>query len=254
MIDEFFAEGRSPIHRSSPAVRVAAATGYSFTVALMHDPASLLAALVFSTGLVLLARLPGNPLIRRLRAAGALLALIWLILPLTYPGDPLIHVGPLALSRQGALLSLVISLKTTAILLAYTALLATMHLSTLGHTLRRLGLPAKLVHLLLLAYRYIFVIEQEYQRLYRAARMRNFRPGSNLHTYRTYAYLVGMLFVRASERARRVHLAMKCRGFNGQFHCLRQYSRTAWNPVLIAGVGLFSLALIGIDLLGYGFR
>jgi cobalt/nickel transport system permease protein len=168
---------------------------------------------------------------------------------LTYGGEPWTHIGRLAVSRPGILLCLQISLKTAAILLAYTALLATMPLSTLGHTLHRLGAPAKLVHLLLLAYRYIFVIEQEYQRLYRAARIRNFRPGSNLHTYRTYAYLLGMLFVRATERARRVHLAMKCRGFNGQFHCLRHYSHTAWNPLLAAGIGLFSLALIGIDIL-----
>ncbi len=248
MIDEYFAEGRSPIHRSSPAVRVLAATAYSFTVALMHDRGVLLAALLFSLGLVLLARLKVRPLLRRLTAAGGLLALIWVVLPLTYPGEPLARLGPVALSRPGTLLSVQISLKTAAILLAYTALLATMHLSTLGHTLHRLKLPAKLVHLLLLAYRYTFVIEQEYQRLYRAARIRNFRPGSNLHTYRTFAYLVGMLFVRASERARRVHLAMKCRGFNGQFHCLQHYSHTVWNPLLIAGIGLFSLALIGIEM------
>jgi cobalt/nickel transport system permease protein len=249
MIDETFAEGRSAIHRSSPAVRIITATAYSFTVALMHDTGALLTALIFSAGLVFLARLPVRPLLRRLTAAGGLLALIWLVLPLTYGGEPWARLGPFTLSRPGLLLCLQISLKTTAILLAYTALLATMHLATLGHALHRLGAPPKLVHLLLLAYRYIFVIEQEYQRLYRAARIRNFRPGSNLHTYRTYAYLLGMLFVRATERARRVHLAMKCRGFSGQFHCLRHYSHTIWNPVLAAGIGLFSLVLIGIDLL-----
>ncbi len=249
MIDEAFAQGHSAVHRSSPAVRVAAATAYSFSVALTHETTALVSALLFSAGLILLARLPARPLLRRLRGALGLLILIWAVLPLTYPGEPLARVGPVAFSRPGILLSLQISLKTTAILLAYTALLATMTISTLGHTLHRLGMPAKLVHLLLLAYRYTFVIEQEYQRLYRAARIRNFQPGSNLHTYRTYAYLVGMLFVRASERARRVHLAMKCRGFNGRFHCLRHYARTVWSPLLMTGIGLFSLALIGFDFL-----
>ena len=60
------------------------------------------------------------------------------------------------------------------------------------------------------------VLEEEYQRLARAARIRGFRAGTDLHTYRTYAYLVGMLFVRAADRAERVRNAMLCRGFNGQ--------------------------------------
>jgi cobalt/nickel transport system permease protein len=107
-----------------------------------------------------------------------------------------------------------------------------------------------MVQLLLLAYRYIFVIEQEYQRLYRAAKMRNFRPASNLHTYRTYAYLVGMLFVRASERARRVHLAMKCRGFTGRFHSLAHYPPTRWNAVLATAVCGMSLILIAMEISG----
>jgi cobalt/nickel transport system permease protein len=104
--------------------------------------------------------------------------------------------------------------------------------------------------LLLLAYRYIFVIEQEYQRLYRAAKMRNFRPASNLHTYRTYAYLVGMLFVRASERARRVHLAMKCRGFTGRFHSLAHFAPTHWNTILATAVCCMSLILIAVEMAG----
>jgi cobalt/nickel transport system permease protein len=78
----------------------------------------------------------------------------------------------------------------------------------------------------LMTYRYIFVLEQESQRLIRAAKIRGFTPGTSLHAYKTYAYLVGMLFVKASERAERVYRAMKCRGFNGRFHCLHAFGFT----------------------------
>ncbi|MCJ8499355.1 cobalt ECF transporter T component CbiQ [Desulfatitalea alkaliphila] len=243
MIEELFADGRSAIHRTDPALRVAAATLFSFTAALIDHVGALLLAVVFAAGLALAARLPARPLGKRLAAAGGLLLLVWVVLPLTYDGQPLLTVGPLTASREGVRLCLVITLKTIAILTAFTALVATMHLATLGHTLHRLGVPAKLVQLLLLAYRYAFVIAHEYQRLLRAARMRNFRPTTNLHTYKTYAYLVGMLFVRASERARRVHLAMKCRGFNGRFHSLDSYQATVWNPLLGAAVVLVSIVL-----------
>ncbi len=122
-------------------------------------------------------------------------------------------------------------------------LVATMTVDTLGHSLNRLRLPDKMVHLLLITYRYLFVIEQEYQRLVRAMKIRNFHPKTNLHSYRTYAYLVGMLFVRASERARRVHSAMICRGFHGRFISLRSFPRNPLNLVFGLGI-IISLALL----------
>jgi cobalt/nickel transport system permease protein len=97
--------------------------------------------------------------------------------------------------------------------------------------------------MLLITYRYLFVIEQEYQRLVRAMKIRNFHPKTNLHSYRTYAYLVGMLFVRASERARRVHSAMICRGFHGRFISLRSFPPNPLNPVFGLGI-IISLALL----------
>jgi cobalt/nickel transport system permease protein len=250
MMQEIFAQGDSFVHRSRPALRIVLATVYSFVLALMHDLIALGIGLVFSCVLAAAARLPVRPLAARLGAAIGFLAVVWVLLPLTYGGDPLASLGPLSISKSGVLLCLQISIKSMAILIAFTALVATMQTATMGHTLHKLRVPGKLVHLLLLAYRYIFVIEQEYQRLYRAAKMRNFKPGSNLHTYRTYAYLVGMLFVRASERARRVHLAMKCRGFSGRFHSLAHYAPTRWNAILATAVGCMSLILIAMEISG----
>jgi cobalt/nickel transport system permease protein len=249
-MQERFAEISSPIHRTDPALRVVAAVFYSFTVALADDLPALAAALLFSAVLAAAARLPLKALLQRLAAAAGFLLLLWLVLPLSYPGDPLLRIGPLVVSRQGVRMALLITCKTSAILIGFTALVASMHLATLGHTLTRLGVPDKLVHLLLLAYRYIFVIQIEYQRLVRAAKLRNFRPSTTLHTYRTYAYLLGMLFVRASERSARVHQAMKCRGFNGRFHSLDSFSATVWNPALAAAVLVVSAGLIFIKLHG----
>ncbi len=250
MIQETFAEHNSIIHLTQPRLRVVLATVYSFTVALMSDLAGLAMALVFSMGLSILARLPLKALAKRLAAAAGFLALIWIVLPLTSAGPVIGHIGPLSISSAGVMLCLRITCKTLAILMAFSALVATMSVATLGHTLHGVGLSDKLVHLLLLAYRYVFVIQQEYRRLLRAVKIRNFRPATNLHTYRTYAYLVGMLFVRASERARRVHLAMKCRGFEGRFYSLDSFSPTRWNVFLSLFVGGMSLFLIFKQLLG----
>lgn len=248
MIQEIFAQGDSVIHRSRPTLRLGLAIVYSFVLAVMHDIAALGVGLAFSCVMAVAARLPLKPLAARLAATAGFLVVVWILLPLTYAGDPLATLGPLTVSRPGVVLCLTITIKSMAILIAFTALVTTMPTATLGHALHRFKVPDKLVQLLLLAYRYIFVIEQEYQRLYRAAKMRNFKPASNLHTYRTYAYLVGMLFVRASERARRVHLAMKCRGFTGRFHSLAHYTPTGWNIALATVVGLMNLLLILLEI------
>jgi cobalt/nickel transport system permease protein len=98
-----------------------------------------------------------------------------------------------------------------------------------------LRLPDKLCHLLLFTYRYIYVFEQEFRRLVQAMKIRGFRPRTNLHTYRSYAYLAAMLLVRSFDRAERVFQAMLCRGFNGTFYSLRTFLLAApgsdfWRP------------------------
>jgi cobalt/nickel transport system permease protein len=47
---------------------------------------------------------------------------------------------------------------------------------------------------------------------------RAFWPRSDLHTWRSLGYLIGMLLVRSLERAERILKAMKCRGFDGRLH------------------------------------
>jgi cobalt/nickel transport system permease protein len=159
----------------------------------------------------------------RLWVIAGFLALIWVVLPVTFNGDSLLTIGPLDISYQGIELSAQITLKSIAILFVMIALTTTMSIATMGHALDRLKVPGKIVHLLLISYRYVFVIEQEYKRIVRAAKIRGFSPGTNLHTYRTVAYMLGMLFVRAALRADRVYQAMLLRGFHGRFYCLSQF-------------------------------
>ena len=131
MIQEPFAQGPSPIHRSYPGVRIVLAAIFSFSVALMHCFDALILALLFSLALAFLARLPARPLLKRLGAAGAVLLLIWLLVPLTHGGDPMARVGILTVSRSGAVLCLQITLKAFTILLVFISLVATMSIATL---------------------------------------------------------------------------------------------------------------------------
>jgi cobalt/nickel transport system permease protein len=250
MIREPFAHGDSWMHRIDPRFRVAGALLFAVAVALSRDTVALVAALALSLASVLAARLNRGQVLRGLMAPAMFLLLIWAVIPWTHGGVTWFHAGPVAVSRPGIDLCIQISLKTTTLLLTLMALISTMTLDTLGNALSRLGVPDKMVYMMLITYRYLFLLEQEYQRLTRAMKVRGFRPGTNLHTYRSYAYLLGMLFVRASERARRVHWALVCRGFSGRFASLREYPgngrRRAFSVCVVFSVMIVCLlSLVG---------
>ena len=249
MLSEELAQGDSVIHRLDPCVRVVCALVVSFALALSGQFGVLGLYLVFALALVALASLGAGPVLKRLKPLLLFVLMIWVILPFTYEGEPLLRLGPLTMTRPGVELCLRITIKSVSILMVFIALLATMTVATLGQALHRLRVPDKLVFLLLMTYRYIAVIQEEYQRLLRAARFRGFVPGTNIHSYRTYAYLAGMLFVRASLRARRVHNAMLCRGFNGTFRSLDAPLSNRLNPVFMTGVSALTLLLVVTEIL-----
>jgi cobalt/nickel transport system permease protein len=234
MIEEPFADGNSVIHKIDPRYRVVAATLLSIAIALASGLTALATALAMAGLILAAARLNLRRVLGRLAVVAGFLLLLWLVLPITQRGSPLVAIGPVTLSREGVLLATQITLKSFSILALLIALVATMSVAALGNALNSLGVPGKLTQLLMVSYRYIFVIEQEYQRLVRAAKIRGFQPGTNLHTYRTYAYLAGMLFVRASMRAQRVYHAMLCRGFHGRHIPLQTFKTGIQNPVFAA--------------------
>lgn len=246
MLSEIFAFGDSPIHRMDPRLRVVFAGLFSVLAAISNRFPAVFFALFLAVGLIGLSRIPIHRVLARLALVNGLVLFIWLVLPWTFEGTPVVEIGPLVGSLEGIRLCALITLKSNAIILALIALVSTMPVATLGYALHHLRLPDKLVYLLLMTYRYIFVIETEYQQLARAARIRCFTPGTNLHTYKTYAYLVGMLFVRASARAQRVYQAMVCRGFSGKFYCLHEF---AFKPSDWVWSGAMGVSLIGLGVL-----
>jgi cobalt/nickel transport system permease protein len=73
--------------------------------------------------------------------------------------------------------------------------------------------PGLLVTTLALMHRYLFVLNDEAGRMRRARACRTFER-SRRCTWMVSAEVVGRLFVRASERAERIYLAMCARGWN----------------------------------------
>lgn len=211
------------MHRINPCVRILCAVILSFACALSSDFSVLACYLFLSFVFVWIATLPVVQVVKRLKPVMLFLLMTWLVLPVTFDGRPLYSVFIFDITLEGVLFTCMITLKSVSILLFFMAFVATMTVPSMGHALEKMHLAPKMVFLILMTYRYIAVIQEEYDRLYRAARIRGFTPGTNIHSYKTFAYLAGMLFIRASMRSKRVHQAMICRGFDGTFKTIDKF-------------------------------
>jgi cobalt/nickel transport system permease protein len=247
VLQEPFASGNSFVHRLDPRIRLLSACVYSIVVAVSRGVQVLTIAVLIALLLVIFAKLPPRETIKRIVVVNSFTLLLWLVVPLTFQGPIVFTLGPFNVYHPGVALAGQITLKSNAILLVLVALIATMPLATLGSALNWFRVPDKIVHLLLMTYRYFFVLEQEYRRMIRSAQIRGFRPGTNLHTYKTYAHIIGMLFVRSALRADRVHQAMLCRGFKGKFYCLYKFSSGRREWVFASAMGVVILLLIWLE-------
>ncbi|MEF8788096.1 MAG: cobalt ECF transporter T component CbiQ [Planctomycetota bacterium] len=249
MVCDTFTRSDSVICSLDPRGRVVVGVAFAAVLALSSSFPVLCAGL--GAGLVFagLARLPIRPMLKRFAAVNLFVGFLALFLPFTAGGETLFRVGPLAFGRPGALKAAEVLLKANAIVLIITALLSTVELPQLGRALQALGAPRKLAQLFFFTVRYIDLLHNEYERLRNAMRVRCFRPGLSLHTYRTYGYLIGMLLVNSFDRSERVMNAMKCRGFEGEFHSLQRFCFRRRDAIFASTCTLLLVILVALNLI-----
>jgi cobalt/nickel transport system permease protein len=220
---EEFAKGQSLPHTLDPRTKIAAAAYFSVVAAVAERMPVLLAGLAVGAALVVLAKLPVKLVLVRLAIVNSFIIFLWFFLPFSGEGTAVFAIGPLTATREGLEHALAVTLKSNAVILAAMALLSTSTVFHLVHALRHMHVPEKLVGMFFFTFRYFQVIHEEYLRLRTAMRVRCFRPRTNFHTYRSVAYLMGMVLVRSFDRAERVHQAMLCRGYTGKLWILSHF-------------------------------
>jgi cobalt/nickel transport system permease protein len=210
-----------------------------------------LAVAASALGLVALAALVSGAATRhwrRLVHVEAFLLLLLATLPFTIAGQPLLALGPFTASSEGVWQAGSILCRVSASVLIAVTMLGDVEPVRFGAALRGLWVPERLTRLFVFTARYVTLIGDEGRRLHDAMRARAFRPRSTLHTWRSYGNLIGMLLVRALDRAHRVEEAMLCRGFAGHFPRTIQAPPPVRDWValaLIAAVGVAALAADG---------
>jgi len=193
-----------------PRWKLAALVPAMLATAILQSLLMIGFVFAFSALLLAGARLPRRFVVPRLLALGLFLTPFMLVLPLLEGRD-----GLLAATRVGG--------KASAIYFFGLVLTATASFSRTVQAAQGFGMPRLVARVMLLSYRYVYVLADEFIRIRTALRTRGFRNRPNRTSYRVIGSVAGTMIVRGAERGERVAWAMRCRGFDGRCRSLAEF-------------------------------
>lgn len=210
---ESLAEMDTPVHRLHPAVKILVCFVYIITVLSFprYNLSGLIPLVFYPVILMALAELPGHPLLRRLAIVLPFCVLAG-IANLFADRETAIRLGMLSVS-YGMISFLSIIMKAILSAAAVLILAATTPAASLSSQLIRFHVPAPIVLQLNMTYRYLSVLMDEASTMYTAYLLRT--PGQKGVRMNDMGIFIGQLVLRSIDRAQRIYLAMKCRGFHG---------------------------------------
>ena len=205
-----FSRGATLCHRLPPRLKIVLTLAVIALAVLL--PAAMwpahgcLACLVFAA--LTLAEIPLAYLVRRMMLFLPLVAMIALAVPLSrgFVGGWETAIG--------------IVIRSTVAFLAGLWLVSTTPFDRLLAGLSGLGMPRLFTAMLAFVFRYLFVLFDELARMRTAQRARTFGTRRAGTGWKGTVQLVGMLLVRALDRAERIHGAMCSRGWTGKTRSL----------------------------------
>lgn len=213
-VHALYMHGVSPLHRTAPQVKIVAAFGFVFAIALTPRSAvwAFVVYAVVVAGLVAVARLPASFIIRRAVVLIPFL-LVALLFPIVGSGER-VEVAGLSLSEQGLWDMWNVVAKAILGFTVAVVLGATTEVADLLRGMDALRMPKIVTSIIGFAVRYIDIVLGDFARMRIAVASRG-HQGRSIATWGVYARTVGAVFVRTYERGERVYLAMLSRGYLG---------------------------------------
>lgn len=164
-----------------------------------------------SVGLVIWSRIPFKLFALFFLAPAWATLVVFLGFSVGFGTSPLCTLGPLTLYREGVLLGLSAAARVASDMSWMAAVFLTTPFTKVLEALKWFRIPTVLVETVALAYRYTFVLIEEFYLMRDAARLRgglqNYR-----HSVRATALILAEVILRAYDRARRIQGAMVSRG------------------------------------------
>ncbi len=215
-----YSHSDSVIHRLEPRVKILAfllcilfiafATGYNLKIFVPYS--------ITVISLILLSKVPVAFIFKRVVSLLPFILMVTIFLPFiqSVEGGEKVSWGALTLpvSYNGIRLFVSVVMKSCLSVMLTTLLMVSTDFASLLKALEKLRVPSLLIMIISFMYRYVFVLEDELMKMRQAKECRSV-GGSQWFHLKAQANMLGVLFLRAYERAEKVYLAMCSRGFDG---------------------------------------
>ncbi len=252
---EELAEGTTTIHRLHPMAKMITTIFYLVVVISFdkYNISGLVPFFIYPILLMAIGEIPYKSVLSRLLIALPFSFFAGLSNPFLDRETACFLLG---LPVSWGVLSFVsILLKTVLTVMAVLILIATTPMDKLAHQLIRMKIPKIFVMQLMLTFRYIGLLITEASNMMTAYHLRSTRQkGIQMAHVGTF---LGQLLLRSFERAEKVYLAMKCRGYNGEYqfiHSEPMKSKDFLYEILLCA-GFLLMRFINIStLIGSVFR
>jgi cobalt/nickel transport system permease protein len=209
-----------------------------------YEVAGLIPFAIYPVALIALANLPVSYLLNKVLLAAPFAFFVGIFNPLL-DRTVMVNLGPIGIS--GGWVSFAsIMIRFTLTVIAALVLIASTGLNSVCMALEKMGTPRSFAVQLLFLYRYIFVLTDEASRMSRARSLRVFE-GRGMG-FGVFTHMIGQLLLRTLDRAKRIHLAMRCRGFDGEIRIARPLKICGRDIAFVVGWSIFFVAMRFYDL------
>ena len=239
-MDELAAR-RSPVHALHPAAKLLTTIVY-ILVTLSFDKYDLSGIVPMVLWPVLMFTVSGvnvRTCFYKLRIVLPLVMAVGLFNPF-FDREILVNIGGVGVSG-GVISMITLMLKGVFCLMASCLLMATTKIDSLCAALRKLHVPAMMVSLLQLTYRYVGVMTEELAVMTDAYHLR--APGQKGIHISAWGSFLGQLLLRSMDRAQELFSSMMLRGYHEHFHYADIDRFRMRDALFMAGCILFFLIL-----------
>ena len=232
------------VNRLHPLVKLGLTIIYIITVVSFEKDAiaPLIVMVIYPMFVFSFGDLSFKDAIYRLRIILPVVMLVGVFNPF-FDREIVLTVGGIGIS-SGVLSMVTLMIKGVLTVLAGYLLIATTRIEEICYALRLVHIPTKLVAVILLIYRYIFMFIKEVEKVSTAYHLR--APNQKGIHFKAWGPLVGQILLRSMDKAQLIYEAMALRGFKGEYYCTQKARRglaLIWD-ILYFAVWVFLWVLI----------
>lgn len=215
----------SVIHRLDPRVKLTATLAFIISLFLVKNGWGYLIAALFLAGVIKASGVPFKFMVRGMKAIVFLLLLTVVFNLFLTPGEPLIQIWKLTITKQGVVFAAMMAVRLTFLIIGSSVMTLTTTpnnltdgMENLMKPLRKIKVPVHEIAMMMsIALRFIPILLEETDKIMKAqiARGADFETGNIIKKAKAMVPLLVPLFISAFRRANDLAMAMEARCYRG---------------------------------------